>query len=73
VGDGRRGPPRIGGWGGSDAAVGWPAATREWRSWAGGGAGVPHGRMPVCNGGGGGRKVGHDTVPDGSGLNLLQI
>jgi hypothetical protein len=42
-------------------------------SWVGGGAGVPHGRMPACNGGGGGRKVGPDTVPGGSDLNLLQI
>jgi hypothetical protein len=33
--------------GGSNAAVGWPAATRERQLRVGGGVGAPHGRMPV--------------------------
>jgi hypothetical protein len=38
--------------GGSGAAVDWPATTRERRSLAGGGAGAPHGCVPMDSGGG---------------------
>jgi hypothetical protein len=39
------------GMGGSGAVVGWLAAIWEWRSWAVGGTGEPHGSMPTDRGG----------------------
>jgi hypothetical protein len=58
---------------GSGAAVGWSAATRERRSRAGGGASVPHERMPEDRGG---CQVGPQHSPGGTvqtGLKPIQI
>jgi hypothetical protein len=51
--------------GGSGAAVDWLAATREWWSQAGGGAGTSHGRVPTYRGDGGGNLVGPRHSPKG--------
>jgi hypothetical protein len=55
--------------GGSGAAVSWLAATREWRSQAGGGAGTSHRRVPTYRGDGGGYLVGPRHSPKGRGSN----